>query len=133
MRPRRSHHHPSAGDAQMSTKDKDRPADTGVAPGTEEAGSTGAARRSPRPRGPRPRKASAGDTAPALSEQGIERFEVDQAVAAAEDAKAIALADIMQTALTGNVRSATEALGALMEGASADEVELLRKALLRRE
>ncbi|NLF55616.1 MAG: polyphosphate kinase 2 [Thauera phenolivorans] len=113
--------------------DKDSAAETGDPAGTEEAGSKRASRKSPRPRGPRPRKASAGDTAPALSAQGIEHFEVEQATTAAEDAKAIALADIMQTALSGNIRSATEALGAIMEGASADEVELLRKALLRRE
>ena len=117
----------------MNTHDKDNPADIGAAPGTEDAAAISAPPRSPRPRRPGPRKARAGDIAPALSERAIERFEVEEAVAAAEEAKEIALADIMHTALRGNARAAAEALGAIMEGASADEVELLRKALLRRE
>jgi hypothetical protein len=45
---------------------------------------------------PAPRRASTGDIAPGLSEQSIERFEVGQAIAAAENAKVSAVSDILK-------------------------------------
>jgi polyphosphate kinase 2 len=81
----------------------------------------------------RPRPAGAGDTAPTLNAEGIERFEVDQAIAAADNAQTAALTDILQNAVRGDIAAAAKALQALeaiVAGASHDEMQALRNALL---
>jgi polyphosphate kinase 2 len=84
----------------------------------------------------RPRPAGAGDTAPELNPQGIERFEVEQAIAAAGNAQSAALTDILHNAVRGDIAAAAkalEALEAIVAGASHDEVQALRNALLHGE
>ena len=77
------------------------------------------------------RSARAGDTAPVLSAEGIERFEIDQAIAAAEDSKLAAVGDILKTELGRDPKHAVRTLEAILAGASPDDVHMLRRALLR--
>ena len=79
------------------------------------------------------RAAALGDTSPALSVDAIENFEVSEAVAAASTAKAVAVGDIIRTGLKKDVRKLAEQLGAIAQGASADDLVMLRKALLDNE
>ena len=78
------------------------------------------------------RTAARGDIAPHLTADGIERFSVSEAVAAAHESKAFAVGDIMQRALQEGPASARESLEAILDGASPDDVDALRKLLLRR-
>jgi len=78
------------------------------------------------------RSAAKGDIAPRLTADGIESFSVSEAVGAAQESKAFAIGDIMKRALQENPASAGESLEAILEGASPDDVDALRKLLLRR-
>jgi polyphosphate kinase 2 len=101
-----------------------------------------ATRRKPRTSASRPgsgrssrtvaRSAAKGDIAPRLTAGGIERFSVREAVDAAHESKAFAVGDIMRRALQENPASAGESLEAILDGASPDDVDALRKVLLRR-
>lgn len=89
---------------------------------------------SPRSRKPAgaesPRRASAGDTAPALTPQAIEHFEVGQAIAAAENAKVTAVSDILKAAARQTDGKVSQTLEAILAGASPDDIEALRATLL---
>jgi len=99
-------------------------------------------RRKPRTDAPRPRSgrssrtvartAAKGDIAPRLTADGIERFSVSEAVDAAHESKAFAVGDIMQRMLQQSPASASESLEAILDGASPDDIDALRKLLLRR-
>ncbi len=78
-----------------------------------------------------PRLARAGDIAPAATQAGIERFEVDQAVSAARDSKAVAVGDIVQAAAAEGIGALTKTLEAVLAGASPDDAAALREALLK--
>jgi polyphosphate kinase len=78
------------------------------------------------------RTAAKGDIAPRLTADGIERFSVSEAVDAAHESKAFAVGDIMRRALQEGPASASESLQAILDGASPDDVDALRKLLLRR-
>jgi polyphosphate kinase 2 len=78
------------------------------------------------------RSAAKGDIAPRLTADGIESFSVSEAVGAAQESKAFAIGDIMKRALQENPASAGESLEAILDGASPDDVDALRKLLLRR-
>ncbi|MBK5915376.1 polyphosphate kinase 2 [Rhodocyclus purpureus] len=80
----------------------------------------------------RPRRAVAGDTAPALGEQEIERFEVAQAIDAATGSKVAAVTDILQSGAQ-DVQAKKQALDAILAGASAEDVAVLREAFLQQE
>jgi polyphosphate kinase 2 len=95
-----------------------------------------------KPRAARPRKPAnggtrqtlAGDIAPNLSESGIEHFEVDQAIAAAQVAKVAAVTDILQAASSaGDMGSVARTLETILAGASPDDAAMLRKTLLKGE
>ena len=77
------------------------------------------------------RPARQGDTAPDLSADGIERFEIEQAISAAEDAKLVAVTDILRTEAGRDPRHAVRALEAILAGASPDDIHVLRRALMR--
>ncbi len=77
------------------------------------------------------RRSQAGDTAPDLSAEGIERFEVEQAISAAEDSKLVAVTDILQTEAARDPKRAAHALDAILAGASPDDIQVLRRALMR--
>ncbi len=79
----------------------------------------------------RPRSAAKGDIAPQLTADGIERFSVSEAVGGAQESKAFAMGDIMKRALQENPAAAGESLDAILAGASPDDVDALRKLLLR--
>jgi polyphosphate kinase 2 len=78
------------------------------------------------------RTATKGDIAPRLTAGGIERFAVSEAVDAAHESKAIAVGDIMRRALQESPAAASESLEAILDGASPDDVDALRKLLLHR-
>lgn len=80
-----------------------------------------------------PRAAKAGDVAPARSQGGIEKFVVGQAVAAAQASKAVAVNDIIKTVAKEGLGGVAETLGAIVAGASPDDVKALRKALFQDE
>ncbi|MHB1373259.1 MAG: polyphosphate kinase 2 [Thauera sp.] len=86
-----------------------------------------------RPSGARkvPRPSRAGDIAPELTAEGIEQFEVEQAIAAAEDSKLVAVTDILKTEGARDARRASRALEAILAGASPDDIHMLRRALMR--
>jgi hypothetical protein len=78
------------------------------------------------------RTAAKGDIAPRLTAGGIERFSVSEAVDAAHESKAFAIGDIMKRMLQEGPVAASESLAAILDGASPDDVDALRKLLLRR-
>jgi len=79
----------------------------------------------------RSRRPQAGDIAPDLSEQGIERYEVAEAVAAARTTKAAAVADVLgEAASGGDIGVVAQALRTMLDGASPDDAAALRAALL---
>ena len=83
----------------------------------------------------RKRSAKEGDVAPELSAEGIEAFEVEQATAGAQDSKLVALVDILcresSENRSKNPASATQALDAILAGASPDDVHMLRRAVMK--
>jgi polyphosphate kinase 2 len=79
----------------------------------------------------RPRPAKAGDVATSLTQKGIENFEVNQAIDAAHDSKVVAVTDILQTQ-SHDISAAVSTLEAILDGASSDDVELLRTAFLHK-
>jgi polyphosphate kinase 2 len=80
----------------------------------------------------RARAVQRGDTAPELTPEGIERFELEQATAAARGSKLVALTEILQheAATPG---AAVKALEAILAGASPDDIHALRRALMKAE
>ena len=79
------------------------------------------------------RKVKQGDVSPSNSEAGIERFEVDQAVAGAEDSKVVAVTDIVEAGAEGDIVGLAEHLGAILKGASPDDIAMLRRTLFQDE
>jgi polyphosphate kinase 2 len=77
------------------------------------------------------RRATKGDIAPRLTSDGIAAFSVGEAVTAAQESKAFAITDIVRQSLRESRGAATEALDAILEGASPDDIEALRTVLLR--
>ena len=78
------------------------------------------------------RAAARGDVAPDQSLAGIEAFEIEQAVSAAGGAKAVALADIVSNE-AGDINRLSEHLGAILKGASPDDIAMLRRTLFQDE
>lgn len=76
------------------------------------------------------RKAEQGDIPPVLSEEGIESFEVNQAIEAAESSKATAMTDIVSNIKSGDTVTLAQTLEAVLAGASPDDAAKLRHALL---
>jgi polyphosphate kinase 2 len=85
------------------------------------------------PTRPAARRAKSGDIAPSTTAQGIERFEVKQAIDSAEESQVTALGDMLQSASRGDIRSVAKTIETILAGASPDDVEVLRKALLQNE
>ena len=81
----------------------------------------------------RARAVQEGDVSTDQTADGIERFETGQAVAGARDAKAIALQDIIGTAAGQDVNKLANQLGAILEGASPDDLAVLRRMLFQDE
>lgn len=77
---------------------------------------------------PRPRRAALGDRSPSATQQGIEKFAVSEAMAAAQEAKVTAVEDIVAHA--PNEEALAKSLEAILAGASAEDAVVLRNALL---
>ena len=76
------------------------------------------------------RKASEGDVSPVLNEAGIESFEINQAIAAAEASKETALIDIVNNIKTGDPETLAQTIETVLAGISPDDAVKLRHALL---
>ena len=84
-------------------------------------------------RGKAPRKTTQGDIAPTATPADIENFEVGQAVDAAESSKLVAVRDIIRKGGGKDIGKVADQLGAIMKGASPDDLAVLRKALFQEE
>jgi polyphosphate kinase 2 len=78
-----------------------------------------------------PRPVRSGDVATSRTQEGIEAFEIAQAMDGARDSKEVAIADILQ-AHANDIESATSILEAILDGASPDDVEILRGTFLKK-
>ncbi|KAB2318106.1 polyphosphate kinase 2 [Betaproteobacteria bacterium SCN1] len=91
-----------------------------------------ASKRSPaRSRNGRPRTAAQGDVSPIQTRRGVESFSVNEAVGAAQESKLAAVKDILDHAGKGKPEM-IESLKAILAGASPEDAEMLRDALLAR-
>ena len=80
--------------------------------------------------GQAPRRVTSGDIAPSLEVASIERFEVGQSVAAAQESKVEAVQDIITSVPPHDIVSLSRSLRAIMDGASPDDAARLREALM---
>ncbi|MGE5162305.1 MAG: polyphosphate kinase 2 [Betaproteobacteria bacterium] len=78
----------------------------------------------------RPRRTTAGDTAPTLTTEGIERFAVSEATDAAQEAKLAAVRDVLDHIPAGDHAQMLASLEAILAGASPDDASKLREALM---
>jgi len=79
------------------------------------------------------RRPASGDVAPSRTPGGIKSFVVKDRSAAARDSKIEAIHDIIAHARPGEGAKLAQALTAMVEGASPDDVEALKNALLQSE
>ena len=77
-----------------------------------------------------PRKAVNGDIPPVMTAEGVESFEIEQAIEAAHSSKATAVQDILGNIKPGDTETLMQTLEAIMSGASPDDAVKLRQALL---
>jgi polyphosphate kinase 2 len=80
-----------------------------------------------------PRRPAAGDVAPSRTASGIKNFVIKDRSDAARDSKIEAIHDIVAHSRPGEGAKLAQALTAVVEGASPDDVEALKNALLQRE
>lgn len=78
-----------------------------------------------------PRPTAEGDTPPELTPVGVERFEVAEAIASAQGAKVAAAKAILVDAGSDELADVAHWVRAMLEGASPDDAEVLRAALLQ--
>jgi polyphosphate kinase len=76
------------------------------------------------------RRVSKGDIAPILTESGVAKYVVDEAIGAAQEAKIAAVKDVVNSVPPHDIGTLTKVLQAIMTGASADDAAILRDALL---
>ena len=77
-----------------------------------------------------PRKSVNGDIPPVMTAEGVESFEIGQAIEAAQSSKATAMQDILGNIKPGDTETLMQTLEAIMSGASPDDAVKLRQALL---
>lgn len=75
------------------------------------------------------RQVKQGDRSPSLNDAGIQRFEIGQAVASAQDSKAQAVEDIVTRVSSKEVSQLAKSMQAILKGASPDDAAKLRKLL----
>jgi polyphosphate kinase len=75
------------------------------------------------------RRASRGDTAPRMTPQAIESFAIKESVAAAQEAQAAAVRDIIASAPAHDIPAVANSLKAILDGASSEDAALLRGIL----
>jgi polyphosphate kinase 2 len=76
------------------------------------------------------RQTDQGDTSPSLSESGIQKHTIGEAIEAAQEAKISAITDIVRTVPPRDTDTLAKVLKAIMQGTSPDDATVLRKALL---
>jgi len=80
-----------------------------------------------------PRPSKAGDISPSLTPNGLERATVSERIKAAQEAKAVAIDEIILSS-NGQVRSdLMQQLDAIIDGASPDDLLALKELLFRRD
>ncbi|MEW6120192.1 MAG: polyphosphate kinase 2 [Pseudomonadota bacterium] len=84
-----------------------------------------------RSRNGKARTVKQGDVSPIRTRKGVETFTVDEAVNAAQESKVTAVKDILEHAGKGSPEM-IESLKAILAGASPEDAEVLRNALLAR-
>lgn len=120
--------------AAKSTTSKPAPVKTPVKADTPTAPPAAPKSAAKKPAAPRPaRRPSSGDVTPSRTPGGIKNFVVKDRSAAARDSKIEAIHDIVAHARPGEGAKLAQALKAVVEGASPDDVEALKDALLQRE
>ncbi|MFN9480782.1 MAG: polyphosphate kinase 2 [Betaproteobacteria bacterium] len=77
-----------------------------------------------------PRRVEQGDTAPATTAPGIAAHTIGQRVEASREHKATAVADVLQKAAGDGPTAVIDTLEAILTGASPDDAQALRAALL---
>jgi polyphosphate kinase 2 len=86
-----------------------------------------------KPAAPRPRRPASGDVTPSHTLKGIASFVVKDRSDAAHDSKIEAVRDIVAHARQGEGARLAQGLKAVVEGASPDDIEAIKEALLQRE
>jgi len=81
------------------------------------------------PRTPRPRRVSAGDVPPVMTEAALGDYVVERGLEAADARHVGALKDVLSGYIPGNTREVADTLAAILQGASPDESQVLRDAL----
>ncbi len=84
-------------------------------------------------RSTRPRRTAEGDVPPDLSSEGIQEFAVTQSILAANEAKAMAVEDILRQVSETESGNVVEAFEAILSGASPDDVLALKALLTKHE
>jgi polyphosphate kinase 2 len=75
------------------------------------------------------RRVSLGDTSPRVTPGGIEAFEIKESVAAAQEAQAAAVRDIVASAPVHDIPAVANSLRAILDGASPEDAAMLRRIL----
>jgi polyphosphate kinase 2 len=80
-----------------------------------------------------PHPAAAGDTSPDLTPSGIERFEVDGAIAGAREASVNAVRDVLAHAEPQEMAAVARWLDAVLAGTAPDDLRMLRRTILEQD
>ena len=98
-------------------------------PRTKTAAATTIAKKSRTPRASRPRRVSAGDVPPVMTEAALGDYVVARGLEAADARHVGALKDVLSGYIPGNTQEVADTLAAILQGASPDESQVLRDAL----
>jgi len=75
------------------------------------------------------RRVSLGDTSPRMTPEAIESFAIKESIAAAQEAQAAAMRDIITSAPVHDIPAVANSLRAILDGASPEDAALLRGIL----
>ena len=79
------------------------------------------------------KRVSAGDISPDLSPEGIETYETRESMDGARTSKRVAIEDIVQAGSQSDINDLADHLGAILKGASPDDIAMLRRTLFQDE
>lgn len=80
----------------------------------------------------RNRLSDEGDTSPILTEEGLQEYEVEQSMNAAQQSKISAVKDIIETTPPHDIHTLAKTLEVIIAGSSPEDATVLRNALLRK-
>jgi len=75
------------------------------------------------------RRVAEGDVSPTITEEGIRRHTIGEAIDAARESKVTAITDIIRRIVPPDQEALTRVLNAILDGTSPDDVAMLRQAL----